>query len=85
MCNGWSNYETWNANLWFGDMLADMASDGVELTAESVEDLIWDLVREECPQESSFVNDCVTQALRCVNWQELADHYQVEEDVLEDA
>jgi hypothetical protein len=26
--NGWTNYETWLVNLWYGDVFTDMQNDG---------------------------------------------------------
>ena len=36
-CNGWTNYETWLANLWFDDAFSDDADTALERAAEDTD------------------------------------------------
>jgi hypothetical protein len=81
MCNGWSNKETWLVELWFGDILSDMASEG-RLDASQIEDFVTEMLAEQMP-ESGLIADFVNDSFREVNWHELAMHHF--EDVEEDA
>ena len=71
--NGWTNRETWLVNLWFGDELTVMQEDGESITAEFIESMVTDYVDQIVPT-SSFVADMID--LQCINWDELAEHYQ---------
>jgi hypothetical protein len=81
-CNGWSNSETWNVNLWFGDMFAEMAEEysDIETLAEVFESTVYDIVEQDCSLESSFAADCILGVLRRVNWTELAEHHAVKQE-----
>ena len=79
MCNGWSNYETWTVEMWFGDLINDLINDGEEVTAEMIEEFVHNMVEEQVDLSGTFAGDCVTGILRAVNWQELAEHHWVEE------
>ena len=80
--NGWTNYETWNVNLW-------MDNDGSDSywreRAEELRD-VSDLAREmrenwdennpfEISGEANAYSDLLSAALRSVNWYEIAEHY----------
>ena len=75
--NGWSSFETWQANLWLSEsdflgMLQDDAWKRVD--AEDVESFVYDLLLEDKP-ESGLLNDIVNSWISCVNFHELADTY----------
>lgn len=79
--NGWTNYETWLVNMWYGDIFADMASDGTELDGEMLENFVTEMMAEEGTlPENGFAADIMNAALREVDWQDLAEHYAVEEE-----
>ena len=80
MCNGWSNYETWMVEMWFGDLLHDCANfEEDPLTAEFIETYVYNFVENDVSLTSgSFAADCVTGILRAVDWEELAKHHQPE-------
>ena len=81
--NGWSNWETWNANLWIdndwrmsesfslqaGDLLGSYEKD------EAIERLsgrIEEFFRAQMPETSGFFDDIVSMVMRDVNWREIA-------------
>jgi hypothetical protein len=78
--NGWSSYETWLVNLWIGDMLAEMQDDDEEITSDYVEQLVDEMVsaatEEDC---NGLVADLLYGAVREINFEEIASHYQDED------
>lgn len=78
--NGWSNYETWLVNLWYGDTFSDTAGEYF-LDPQGLEDFVTDFLQEEgALPETGFAADIMNAALRNVNWRELAEHYIVNDD-----
>jgi hypothetical protein len=76
--NGWSNYETWLVNLWFGDMFNDMAEEGEQLDEDQIETMVLEMLESDGNlPESGFAADIMNAALRSVDWRELAAHYEV--------
>jgi hypothetical protein len=81
--NGWTNKETWNINLIYTEIFANMAEeqeyDDVERMANSFEALVDGLEFE--PLEKLNSNECglaqqvVGEYLNRVNWKEIAGHY----------
>lgn len=84
--NGWTNWETWNANLWIdndwrmsesfalqaGDLLSSYEPD------EAIERLsgrIEEYFRQQMPETNGFFDDVIGMAMREVNWREIAKHY----------
>jgi len=79
-CNGWKNRETWLVNVWFGDMFAMEADDGVEITADYIRETVENYVDEIVPA-SSFVADMMD--MRVIDWDALAAHYAPADAVVE--
>lgn len=73
--NGWTNRETWLVNVHFGDYFQEVAEDGQQLMANHIEETVWDLFEEA--NIPPFFQDMID--LGVVNWQELAEHYIIEE------
>jgi hypothetical protein len=85
---GWSNYETWNANLWIDNDwrlsetialhtsdLFGSYDDPDDITCH-VADYIKNLFLDVAPDiESGFYADIINSAIRTVNWHEIAKHY----------
>jgi hypothetical protein len=79
--NGWTNYETWLVNMWYGDIFNDMAENGETVDAEYIQFFVEEMLESDgaLPQYG-FAADIMNAALREVDWDDLADHYRVEEE-----
>lgn len=88
--NGWTNYETWLANLWIdndwrmsesfalqaGDLLGSYEEDeATERLSGRIEEF-FDQTRPDI--ENGFFSDIINASLREVNWREIARHYVIE-------
>lgn len=84
--NGWSNYETWNATLWYGDIFTDMANEGQLGSPENLQTFVEETMLEsgQLP-ESGFAADIMNSFLARIDWEEIYDHFYVEELEEEDA
>ena len=84
--NGWTNYETWLVNMWFGDIFADMANEGQLGGADYLQDFVEEMLESDgsLPQ-SGFAADIMNAALREVDWEDLYDHYYEDSKEEEDA
>jgi hypothetical protein len=79
--NGWTNYETWLVNMWFGDVFADMQNERENTSAESLEDWVTSILEDQGQlPETGFAADIMNAAMREVDWDDLASHYEVEEE-----
>jgi len=76
--NGWTNWETWNVNLWMGDMLDDMHNDGQEITADYIVEWVLEELDRLDP-ENGMLKDLLQGAIEAVNFHEIASHYQGED------
>ena len=85
--NGWSNYETWNVGLWFGDVFNDIAEDNPDMDGDYLRTFIDGYLEENMNEQSGLIADIVNSFVARVNWDELADHYRVHEpeEEMEDA
>lgn len=86
--NGWTNYETWNANLWIDNdwRLSEQIAIGTGDYFGSYEDLdkITSLVARDIKEifidmmpdiENGFFADVMNTSFREVNFHEIARHY----------
>jgi pyruvoyl-dependent arginine decarboxylase (PvlArgDC) len=83
--NGWTNYETWNAALWWGEngMSGYWIGEAEEmLEADDSDDVAMQLADrmksetiDEMPTVTGMYADLLKAALDEVNWREIAEHY----------
>lgn len=79
--NGWSNYETWSATLWYGDIFADMASEGHLGSPENLQTFVEEMLSDEGHlPESGFAADIMNSFLARIDWQEIYDSFYEEEE-----
>ncbi len=77
--NGWYNYETWLVSMWFGDVFTDF--DSRDVSAESFRDYVEEMLESDgMLPETGFAADIMNAALRSVDWREIAEHYETEEE-----
>lgn len=81
---GWTNKQTWNINLRYEEIFANMAEeqsfDDVEHMADAFQMLVNELEFQGL-KENSLAHEAVGYFLNAVNWEELAEHYYVDEEV----
>ncbi len=89
--NGWKNYETWLVNMYFEQSFQQIVDEAAETPGGSYlpedayelgivfRDLVNDVIEVTLPDDnfgsSLFVNDLVNQAIRDVDFTEIARHY----------
>ena len=44
--NGWTNYETWLVNMWYGDYLQDIVNEGETLDADQIEAIVVSMMSD---------------------------------------
>ena len=93
--NGWTNYETWNCNLWLdndgsGEYLIERAmelrkddpdSACYDLSKE-IEDMIWE--NNPIADQCSMFSDLLSSALHEIDYTEIADHIIADLDPIEE-
>ena len=82
--NGWTNYETWNFNLWITneegdhDYAAELARDSKDKYAlsESLQDWASEMANDVVGSDSGggFITDMVNSSVGEVNFYEVAEH-----------
>lgn len=80
--NGWTNYETWNVQLWLDNEEAD-ADEMRRLAKENKKDphelagKIQDYIVDSSPLDevASLYADLLNAAFSNVNWYEIAEHW----------
>ena len=78
-CNGWSNWETWNCALWMSNDAGfwEEEADGFrsrEQFAEHIKDFFEQQI-EETIGTAGFLTDLLYRSLHRVDWDEIAQHY----------
>lgn len=76
--NGWSNYQTWNVNLWISDSLPLDQEEIEEMTTERLAAFLEEWVEEmnPMPEGASLFHDLLTHTLATVDWYEIATNLQ---------
>ena len=75
-CNGWTNYETWQAALWLNeaDYLGCLQEDEVRLiSGDDVYAYVEEILFEKRPE--GLLGDIVIGWTFSVNWEEIADNF----------
>ena len=70
--NGWTNYATWRVNLEMFDGSLDC------WTAESARDFVEEIIIDSTPE--GVARDYALAFISDVNWHEIAEHYQENEE-----
>ena len=74
--NGWKNKETWLVNLWIGDLLNEDQEEGIEITADYIEQVVDETASA---LTAVITNGLMTDLLNCalceIDYHELAEHY----------
>lgn len=76
--NGWANYETWNVALHFVDSFDGETS---KVSADTVEEMVDEYVRECVKSGSTFIGDIIQSFISRVDWQEIADAINTNNDI----
>ena len=74
--NGWTNYETWNWRLWYGDSFDEETVSEHEDVA-SLANYLKDFTEEQAAEispESGFFADIINASISEVNFDEIAEH-----------
>ncbi len=74
--NGWANKETWLINLWLGDLFSSMVEEGEEVTADTIEQLVDELVEQK--ELDGFLLDLMNCATGSVDYHELAEAFMAD-------
>lgn len=73
--NGWSNRETWLANLWLDELLVNETTEGNEVTADLVETLIDEMI-SATDVGNGLTYDLLMTAVDRINYHEIAEAYK---------
>jgi len=98
--NGWTNYETWLANLWLGeDSYAteeisnvclglmgswEEKSDVDHRLGDTIKDILQGYIDTAQDAQCGFVTDLISAAFQQINFREIAGHYYDELKYLEE-
>ena len=74
-CLGWTNYATWRIN---DEIFDGWKTDGQEVCEESVQDIVEGLVEISAPD--GLAKDYAMAFLGYVNWKEISDHINEENE-----
>jgi hypothetical protein len=79
--NGWTNWETWLTNLHVLDGLTARDINGSRtVTADEVRDYVDEFLDTDGHSTGPFTSDIIRGFMSEVDWRELADHLNVDDD-----
>ena len=85
--NGWTNKQTWNINLQYGEifdsMCEDQEFDDLEHLANAFESLVNELEFENL-KCGTLAHQAVGEYLDAANWEEIAKHYAQDFDLFQE-
>lgn len=77
--NGWRNWETWKVALHWNDYFSELASDGVNVTEEMIQDEVMSFIDEALEMLPDnmrlFICDLLPSSGE-IHWHELAAHHE---------
>ena len=83
--NGWTNKETWLVNVWLNNdydlykyylgRLNDSYGGFISDIIHELQEIVYDIVREDRPETSGLAYDLLQSSLNVINYKELAEHY----------
>ena len=77
--NGWTNFETWQANLWLNesDFIGMLQADGWKrVDSEDIESFIWNILLGR--EDGGLLGDIANAWISSVNFVELADNFNLD-------
>lgn len=88
--NGWTNYETWCANLWMDGDSEHWREQAQELVNTFDDEATYELSQhmknfyeEFMPETAGMYADLLNAAMSSINWHEIARHYTADVEVEE--
>lgn len=85
--NGWTNKQTWNINLTYGEIFTNMCEeqtfDDLDHLAEAFGDIVAELEMDGL-KECSLAWHAVGEYLDRVNWEEIAENYASDFDLFQE-
>ena len=71
--NGWTNYETWAAQMWLDSYIQGLVHDKEEVTARHLENYVDSLMDNIEWQSMGLFKDLIASAMGNINWEEIAE------------
>ena len=85
--NGWTNKQTWNINLTYGEIFANMCEeqtfDDLQHLADAFESIV-DELEYSILKDGSLAQQAVGEYLDQVNWEAIAAHYADDFDLFQE-
>ena len=67
--------------MWYGDIFADWQNDREDTSAQALEDFVTSMLEDQGQlPDHGFAADIMNAAMRQVDWEDIASHYEVEEE-----
>jgi hypothetical protein len=78
--NGWTNWETWLVNLHYEEILRELVKDFGLTTGQSLKETFLSVIKDDLNSNNMFISDLINGSIGSVNWWELLNHYQDEDE-----